>query len=114
MRSRTLPRRAGFADARWHRKHRQRIGSSPGYWENLRAGVESIRHLSETELLENGESPARMRHRNYVPAAAILDKFDHFDADLFLIVKCFILNYLLLFFILIVVMALLEFIFLVF
>ncbi len=53
------------------------------YWENLRAGVESIRHLSETELLENGESPARMRHRNYVPAAAILDKFDHFDADFF-------------------------------
>lgn len=24
-----------------------------------------------------------MRHRNYVPAAAILDKFDHFDADFF-------------------------------
>ncbi|HRK42971.1 MAG TPA: type I polyketide synthase, partial [Gemmobacter sp.] len=53
------------------------------YWENLRAGVESIRHLSEAELLANGESPARMRQRNFVPAAAILDKFEHFDADFF-------------------------------
>ena len=53
------------------------------YWENLRAGVESIRHLSEGDLLANGESPAKMRHRNYVPAAATLDKFDHFDADFF-------------------------------
>ncbi|WP_192931152.1 type I polyketide synthase [Gemmobacter serpentinus] len=53
------------------------------YWENLRAGVESIRHLSEAELLANGEAPAKMRHRNYVPAAAILDDFAHFDADFF-------------------------------
>ncbi|MEH7827777.1 type I polyketide synthase [Gemmobacter denitrificans] len=53
------------------------------YWENLRAGIESIRHLSEAELLAHGESPAKMRHRNYVPAAAILDKFEHFDADFF-------------------------------
>ena len=53
------------------------------YWENLRDGICSIRHLSAEELLANGESPARMRHRNYVPAAAILDRFDHFDADFF-------------------------------
>ncbi|GGW26489.1 hypothetical protein GCM10011452_13400 [Gemmobacter lanyuensis] len=53
------------------------------YWENLRNGIESIRHLSEAELLANGESPARLRQRNYVPAAAILDQFEHFDAEFF-------------------------------
>ena len=53
------------------------------YWANLRGGVESIRHLSEEELLTRGESPDRMRHRNYVPAAAVLDGFEQFDADFF-------------------------------
>ncbi|WP_033419184.1 type I polyketide synthase [Pseudorhodobacter ferrugineus] len=53
------------------------------YWSNLAAGVESIRHLTEAELLANGETPARLRHRNYVPACAPLDNFDHFDAEFF-------------------------------
>lgn len=53
------------------------------YWSNLRQGVESIRRLSESELLAAGESPERMRHRNYVPAAAPLDGFEQFDADFF-------------------------------
>jgi len=53
------------------------------YWSNLVASVESIRHLNEGELLANGETPARMRHRNYVPACAPLDNFDHFDAEFF-------------------------------
>ncbi|WP_149141843.1 type I polyketide synthase [Gemmobacter caeruleus] len=53
------------------------------YWQNLRAGVESIRHLSEAELIAHGESPAKMRHPNYVPAAAPLDGFADFDADFF-------------------------------
>ncbi|THD83625.1 SDR family NAD(P)-dependent oxidoreductase [Aliigemmobacter aestuarii] len=53
------------------------------YWANLAAGVESIRHLSEADLLANGEDAARMRHRNYVPAAAVLDRFEHFDAEFF-------------------------------
>ncbi|MDO9526791.1 MAG: SDR family NAD(P)-dependent oxidoreductase [Gemmobacter sp.] len=53
------------------------------YWENLRDGICSIRHLTDEDLLANGETPARMRHRNYVPAAATLDRFDHFDADFF-------------------------------
>lgn len=53
------------------------------YWHNLRNGVESIRRLSEAELLASGESPDRMRHRNYVPAAAVLDGFEQFDADFF-------------------------------
>jgi acyl transferase domain-containing protein len=53
------------------------------YWANLAAGVESIRHLSEEELLAAGESPARMRKANYVPSAAVLDGFEQFDADFF-------------------------------
>lgn len=53
------------------------------YWSNLRQGIESIRRLTETELLAAGESPERMRHRNYVPAAAVLDGFEQFDADFF-------------------------------
>ncbi|MBE2275282.1 MAG: SDR family NAD(P)-dependent oxidoreductase [Rhodobacteraceae bacterium] len=53
------------------------------YWQNLRRGVESMRVLSGDELLANGESPARMRRANYVPAAAMLDGFKEFDADFF-------------------------------
>ena len=53
------------------------------YWANLAAGVESIRVLGEAELLEAGESPAKMRKANYVPAAAVLDGFDQFDAEFF-------------------------------
>jgi acyl transferase domain-containing protein len=53
------------------------------YWENLRDGVESIRILSDEELLVAGEQPARMRRPNYVPAAATLDGFEGFDADFF-------------------------------
>lgn len=53
------------------------------YWSNLRQGVESIRRLSEAELLAAGESPERMRHRNYVPAAAPLEGFEQFDAEFF-------------------------------
>ncbi|MGB8812887.1 MAG: polyketide synthase, partial [Paracoccaceae bacterium] len=63
--------------------HLPGAASLSDYWANLVAGVESIRHLTEAELLAAGESPTKMRHRNYVPAAAVLDGFDHFDADFF-------------------------------
>ncbi len=53
------------------------------YWRNLVGGVESIRVLSEDELLAAGESPARIRRPNYVPAAAVLDGVPDFDADFF-------------------------------
>lgn len=57
--------------------------STGAYWSNLREGIESIRRLTEAELMAAGETPERMRHRNYVPAAAVLDNFEHFDADFF-------------------------------
>lgn len=53
------------------------------YWANLRAGIESIRHLSAEDLLAAGEAPARMRAKNFVPSAVVLDRFDHFDAEFF-------------------------------
>ena len=53
------------------------------FWENLAGGVESIRRLTEAELLAAGESPARMRAPNYVPAAAPLEGFERFDAEFF-------------------------------
>ena len=45
--------------------------------------MESIRRLSDDELLTAGESPEAIARKNYVPAAAVLDGFDAFDADFF-------------------------------
>ncbi|MBU3029965.1 type I polyketide synthase [Paracoccus marinaquae] len=53
------------------------------YWANLRDGIESIRKLSVEELTANGESPARMRQKNFVPVASILQDFEKFDAEFF-------------------------------
>ncbi len=53
------------------------------YWQNLKAGRSAIRKLDEAALLAAGENPDRLRHRNYVPAAATLDAFEMFDADFF-------------------------------
>lgn len=63
--------------------HLPGAGDIATYWANLAAGVESIRALTEAELLAAGESPARIRQPNYVPAAAVLDRFEHFDAEFF-------------------------------
>ncbi len=63
--------------------HLPGAANTTAYWSNLRQGIESIRQLTEAELLAAGESAERMRHRNYVPAAAVLDGFEHFDADFF-------------------------------
>ncbi len=62
------------------------LPGAPGidqYWQNLRDGIRSIRNLSDEELLANGESRAKMAHRNFVPAAAMLDGFAEFDAEFF-------------------------------
>ncbi|MTE01512.1 SDR family NAD(P)-dependent oxidoreductase [Paracoccus sp. YIM 132242] len=53
------------------------------FWTNLRDGVESITRLSPEQLLERGEAQARIADPRYVPAAAILEGFDSFDADFF-------------------------------
>lgn len=53
------------------------------YWRNLCDGIESIRRLSDDDLRAAGESEARMARPNYVPAAAVLDGFEEFDAEFF-------------------------------
>ncbi|MEB8386038.1 SDR family NAD(P)-dependent oxidoreductase [Rhodobacteraceae bacterium KMM 6894] len=53
------------------------------FWQNLSGGIEGIQPLTEAELLEAGEDPARLRQKNYVAAAAKLDGFADFDADFF-------------------------------
>jgi acyl transferase domain-containing protein/thioesterase domain-containing protein/acyl carrier protein len=51
--------------------------------DNLRNGVESIRMLSEQELIDAGESLEAIRDPAYVPAAAPLEDIDMFDAGFF-------------------------------
>lgn len=53
------------------------------YWQNLRAGLESITPLTHDELLSAGVSPASLADPNYVPHAALLDGFADFDAEFF-------------------------------
>jgi acyl transferase domain-containing protein len=49
------------------------------FWQNLKNGVESVRHFSDEEL----EVPAPAGHDNFVRARAILNNVDIFDADFF-------------------------------
>ncbi|KAA0920368.1 SDR family NAD(P)-dependent oxidoreductase [Aquicoccus porphyridii] len=62
------------------------LPGAPGiedYWRNLREGVESIRRLSEDELRAAGVPEALLRRPDYVPHAAPLDRFEHFDGEFF-------------------------------
>ena len=63
--------------------HLPGAGSIGEFWSNLRGGVESIRRLTEPELAAAGETPDRLHHRDYVPAAATLDGFERFDGEFF-------------------------------
>lgn len=53
------------------------------YWQKLRDGECSIRKLDKSELEENGVPAHLLTRSDYVPYAAPLDEFDHFDADFF-------------------------------
>jgi acyl transferase domain-containing protein len=53
------------------------------YWRNLRGGVESIRALSDEELLAAGADASWLRDPSYVKAAAVLDDVKGFDAGYF-------------------------------
>ena len=52
-------------------------------WRNLRDGVESIRSLSDAELLAAGVTPAELARPEYVKRAALLDDVPYFDAPFF-------------------------------
>ncbi len=53
------------------------------FWRNLRDGVESIRPLSDAELLAAGVPPEELTHSDYVKVAAVLEDVDQFDASFF-------------------------------
>lgn len=53
------------------------------FWDNLRDGVESITRFSDKELRGCGVNEELLRNPSYVPAKAILDDVEHFDAAFF-------------------------------
>lgn len=53
------------------------------FWKNLRAGVESIKFFSASELLAAGVDPARSQDISYVPAYGYLGDITQFDAGFF-------------------------------
>jgi amino acid adenylation domain-containing protein len=53
------------------------------FWHNLAAGVESIRRFSSAELLAGGVDAALVARSDYVPARAIIQDIEFFDADFF-------------------------------
>jgi acyl transferase domain-containing protein len=53
------------------------------FWRNLQAGVESVSRFTEQELLASGFPLEVIRHPDFVPAKAILEDADLFDAAFF-------------------------------
>ncbi len=53
------------------------------FWKNLQAGVKSIRHFSEQELLAAGVPPEVLKAPNYVRSGTLLEEAEYFDADFF-------------------------------
>ncbi|MCP4663253.1 MAG: type I polyketide synthase, partial [bacterium] len=58
-------------------------GNLDEFWENLRAGRESVRFLSAEEMLAGGADPALLDDPDYVKAVAELPDADAFDAPFF-------------------------------
>jgi len=53
------------------------------FWQNLRDGVESIRYLSDADLLAAGVSKEELANSDYVKRASVLDDVPMFDASFF-------------------------------
>src|SRR5262245_13235804 len=53
------------------------------FWHNLVNGAESIRRLSDDELLRNGVTRRELADPAYVKACPVLDDIDKFDAAFF-------------------------------
>ena len=65
------------------------VGRLPGardleaFWDNLAAGIESIRFFTEEELRTAGVPASVIHDPRYVPARGVLDDADMFDASFF-------------------------------
>lgn len=57
--------------------------SPSAFWQNLRAGEESIRTLTEAQLIDAGVSAVTLADPQYVRRAPIIDGIDEFDAEFF-------------------------------
>src|SRR5437660_1277920 len=53
------------------------------FWQNLRAGVESVSFFSDEDLISAGIDPTIVRAHNYVKAGAIVEDIELFDASFF-------------------------------
>src|SRR5215470_11043221 len=53
------------------------------FWQNLRAGVESITFFSDEQMLELGADADALANPYFVNAGARVDDIDLFDADFF-------------------------------
>lgn len=53
------------------------------FWANLAAGVESVEHYTDADLVARGVSPGLLAHPNYVRAGIPLQGFDQFDPEFF-------------------------------
>jgi len=53
------------------------------FWENIKAGKESVDFFSDEELIENGEDPNLVKDPMYVKANAYLKNKEYFDSTFF-------------------------------
>ncbi|GAB3716971.1 hypothetical protein GCM10027598_27230 [Amycolatopsis oliviviridis] len=53
------------------------------FWRNQRDGVESVSRFSTRQLVDAGWPAEMVAHPDYVPAAAVIENADHFDAEFF-------------------------------
>ena len=53
------------------------------FWQNVAAGVKSIRFFTMEELAAAGVDTTLLQHPNYVKAGAVLEGFEQFDAAFF-------------------------------
>ncbi|SCL25723.1 thioester reductase domain-containing protein [Micromonospora pallida] len=54
-----------------------------GFWANMLDGVDSITRFTADELRAAGVDPHLLADPEYVPAGAVIDDADHFDAEFF-------------------------------
>lgn len=53
------------------------------FWENLKNGVESIKHFTDEELIKAGVDEEDLKQENYVRAKGVLEDIEYFDPEIF-------------------------------